>query len=862
MRKFGKWTVAVIVALLCVMMVGVASAGFSGTCGAEGEGDNVVWTVDDEGVLTISGTGAMADLPSSRWDLYDVKTVQILSGVTHIGSNAFSFCHSIESVTMADSVTSIGDNAFYYCSGLTSVKFSSNLTSIGEEAFDNCAALASMTLPASLTSIGGNAFAGCQSLETVVIPQGLTSMGVRAFTRCGGLRSVTINADFDEIEWGVEAFTWTGTAGSPLSVTFGDSVTYIASELFQLSNVTEVTIGKNVKTIGDYVFSQCEHLSKVTFARGSVLTTINDGAFYDNKSLTSIDLPETVSTIGEYAFKGCGLTSLTLPAAVTYVDFEAFASLSSLTTLTINAKNAFYAKNSIDADTVTSLTINGNMRFDETPLYGPIRPATVTFGDDVTTIPSHLFRTACIKELNIGKGVTTIEAYAFDECTVYGSLNSITVPANVKSIGAYAFHFAELKDVTIYNPDCALTAGFIYSWSDSTDHIIGYGDTTIIGYVGSTAEKYAKKYDFRFVPLEGEAPSTPGAQLDTPELSSVTNTAKGVTIKWGKVTGAEKYRVYYKTTGKWKKLTDTKSTSYTWTKAQSGMKYTFTVKCMSADGKTATSEYDKTGKSITYFAQPKLSSVKNTATGVTIKWGKVTGAAKYRVYYKTTGGWKKLTETKSTSYTWTKAQSGMKYSFTVASLSSTGKTASAYDTTGKSITYLAQPKVSSVKNVEGGVTIKWGKVNGAAQYRVYYKTTGSWKKLTDTKSTSYTWKKAKSGTKYSFTVQSLSSTGKTVSTYDTTGKSITYVAAPKLSSVKASGTSVTIKWGKVTGATKYRVYYKTTGGWKKLTETTKTSYTWKKAKSGVKYTFTVCCIDSKGNATSAYDTKGKAVTIK
>ena len=361
----------------------------------------------------------------------------------------------------------------------------------------------------------------------------------------------------------------------------------------------------------------------------------------------------------------------------------------------------------------------------------------------------------------------------------------------------------------------------------------------------------------------GETSYTASGKLATPKISSLTNTTTGVTIKWGKVTGAAKYRVFYKTSGGWKKLADTTSTSYTWKKAKSGTKYTFTVRCVDSTGKTYTSSYNKTGKSITYLAAPKISSVKASGTTITIKWGKVTGAAKYRVFYKTTGGWKKLVDTTSTSYTWKKAKKNTTYTFTVRCIDKAGtKYTSAYDTTGKSTSgTLATPKLSSVTSSASGITVKWGKVSGAEKYRVYYKTTGSWKKLADTTSTSYTWQKAKSGTKYTFTVRCINKAGTaTTSSYDKTGKSITYIAAPKVS-VSAGNDGITVKWGKVTGAVKYRVFYKTTGGWKKLDDTTSTSYIWTGAKAGTKYTFTVRCINKAGTSyTSPYDKTGKTIT--
>ena len=515
------------------------------------------------------------------------------------------------------------------------------------------------------------------------------------------------------------------------SVSIADGITRIGDRAFSFcENMTRVTIPSSVTSFGEYAFFDCFNL--VGVAIPSSVTSIGGGAFFQCESMTSVTIPFGVTRIEESTFSGCrNLTSVSIPSSVTYIGDHAFGDCRGLTSL----------------PNLTNVKTFGEYAF-----VMCTGLTDITIPSSVTSISKGCF-SSCIglTSVTIPSSVTILGEEAFRGCKL---LKNLTIPASVTTIGEHAFGYT-LK---------------VYYDEDRGDvrEYIPYDDITITGERGSAAETYAKENSITFIPVD----STP-AQLATPKLSSVTNTAKGVTIKWSKVKNAENYRVYYKTTGGWKKIADTTNTSYTWTKAQSGMKYTFTVKCMSADGKTATSEYDKTGKSITYFATPKLSSVTNAATGITIKWGKVTGAAQYRVYYKTTGSWKKLTDTKSTSYTWKKAKSGTKYSFTVQSLSSTGKIVSAYDTTGKSITYLAQPKLSSVTQTTKGVTIKWGKVTGAAKYRVYYKTTGGWKKLTETAKTSYTWTKGKSGTKYTFTVCSLSSTGKTASTYDTKGKSIT-----------------------------------------------------------------------------------------
>ena len=150
----------------------------SGTCGAEGDGSNLTWTLESEGVLTISGSGDMYDyyFPGAPWHGSRVKSAVIADGVTSIGSSAFDGCASLTSVTIPDSVTSIGSSAFAYCTSLTSVTIPDSVTSIGQHAFQGCESLTSVTIPDSVTSIGAYAFDTCSSLTNVTIPNGVTSI--------------------------------------------------------------------------------------------------------------------------------------------------------------------------------------------------------------------------------------------------------------------------------------------------------------------------------------------------------------------------------------------------------------------------------------------------------------------------------------------------------------------------------------------------------------------------------------------------------------------------------------------------------------------------------------------------------------
>lgn len=141
----------------------------SGTCG-----ENLIWVLDDEGTLTISGTGNMEDYYSwstKPWLEKSVKTIIINEGVTNIGEYAFYGCRSLASIIISDSVTSIGDYAFEYCSGLTSITIPNSVTSIEAHVFQNCSSLISITIPDSITSIENSAFYTCSKLKEINISE-------------------------------------------------------------------------------------------------------------------------------------------------------------------------------------------------------------------------------------------------------------------------------------------------------------------------------------------------------------------------------------------------------------------------------------------------------------------------------------------------------------------------------------------------------------------------------------------------------------------------------------------------------------------------------------------------------------------
>ena len=263
------------------------------------------------------------------------------------------------------------------------------------------------------------------------------------------------------------------------------------------------------------------------------------------------------------------------------------------------------------------------------------------------------------------------------------------------------------------------------------------------------------------------------------------------------------------------------------------------------------------------LATPKITKAESVDGGVKISWNKSNGAEKYRVYYKGSKGWTRMVDTTSTSYIDKDVSSGKNYTYTVRCINSSAtKFTSGYDSKGKSVKYISAPKISKTENVNGGVKISWNKSNGAEQYRVYYKGRKGWTRMVDTTSTSYIDKDVSSGKNYTYTVRCLNkSKNKFTSGYNSTGKSIKYVSAPKISRTETTYNSVTLNWDKVNGAEKYRVYRRGEKGWSRLFDTTSTTFTDTNLYADTEYTYTVRCINSSANKfTSGYNSKGFTVT--
>lgn len=370
---------------------------YSGTDG------NIQWTLTQNGVLTISGNGAMRNYSAqdyAPWGTAVTKAV-IEKGVISIGAYAFSGCSGLTEITIPNSVTGIQSYAFSGCSNLTEI-----------------------TIPMSVTNIGNYAFSGCSSLTDVTILGNTCTFGENLFSTSPPTIHCNNNSDAHtwatENHYSVEILPVISGTDGQLSWELHEGGALYISGTGDMNNYTEfhtpwygyaithVEIGNGVTGIGDYAFAYCGLLESIT-------------------------IPNGVKRIGQSAFSGCtGLTSVTFPAGLETVGFSAFAGCSAISEIHVPSLEAWFSITYGEGQSrphqeaqAWRLYVNGE------------EPTELIIPASITAIPDYAFRKCTsLESVTIQAGVTSIGNVAFANCP---NLESVIIPDSVTTIGSSAF---------------------------------------------------------------------------------------------------------------------------------------------------------------------------------------------------------------------------------------------------------------------------------------------------------------------------------------------------------------------------------------------------------------------------------------
>ena len=463
-----------------------------GDCGASG--DNVQFELDlTTGVLTISGSGAMANYASENAPWYALRA-------------------SITSIVVEDGVTAIGNYAFEDCSNLVNVTISNDVASFGQRAFYNCTKLATLTLPTSITAIAARLFEGCTKLSTISIPNNVTAINSYAFLGCSKLSSVSMS---NVASIGQESFN--GCA-SLTNITLPETLTTIGQSAFKNCGLTSITIPRNVTTITCYngtttysTFEGCSSLTTIvwnarTITAGFAKITYS-GTHYAvpfesiKTQITSITFGPNVEAIPNYLCHGMNngsFTSVTIPASVTSIGAETFEGCTSLTTVTSNA---------IEKPSISSSTFPTAVESAAT-LYVPATVASRTAYSEDTYWGEFAHMLPYIISFNMKDHGDAIDPI----CVNAGRVDEALQPADPTETG-YTFGgwysnegcttpFTFGESGTVVNGDLTLYALWTINSYDVTFDLQGHGDPIAPqsidynGFISEPSDPEAANYTF------------------------------------------------------------------------------------------------------------------------------------------------------------------------------------------------------------------------------------------------------------------------------------------------------------------------------------------------------------------------------
>ena len=371
-------------------------------------------------LLGIKDTKIQLVIPSYVTKIYpyacinqlQLASVVIGESVTEIGEHAFRMCIKlVEVINNSSHITVTKGSEENGCVGCFALSVSNRDSSYKSKlSYDNDFIVydndnqkvlinykgtqTKLTIPYGITQINQGAFYGCASLTSIEIPDSVTAIGVGAFYGCASLTSIEI----------------------PNSVT----------------------------EIGESAFSECEALSSVTISAS--LTAISEAVFSGCTSLTSIKIPNSVTSIGGGAFWGCtALKSIIIPNSVTYIGSFAFCNCTSMEEIILP-----FIGNSCDFSDSTTLgeifghsSQSGNSGYLVYLTPASLKRITITGG----VVCQQDFKNGAARNIIIGKGVTEVDANAFNE---YPLISSVYYQGSQSEWAQILKNSITTEDITFY----------------------------------------------------------------------------------------------------------------------------------------------------------------------------------------------------------------------------------------------------------------------------------------------------------------------------------------------------------------------------------------------------------------------------
>ena len=866
-------------------------------------GDDLTWTLDSSGTLTISGTGPMYNY--SLWDnpwcdialgssgiSTRVVNAVVSSGVTALGERALADCGSMVSVSLPETLLTVGESCFMSSDALRSITIPNSVRSIGLGAFVACKNLSRVTLGRGLQRIGGQAFKECSSLSGIVIPDGVKKIEYLTFSDCANLMEITIPRTVTVIENHAFAncnilsrVTFTGTQAQWNAIDMGDDNDPLLS-----ANITFTGSGPAAPTVTAGTDSQGRPTLTWKAVSGAAKYEVyrsysENGPYTKYSTVTGTSYTNTsyLENGTTYYYRVRALNSSGVAGAYSSVVYVTYKQ--TLSAPTVTGGNDSQGRPTLKWNTVTGAAkyevYRARSRSGEYIKYSTVTGTSYTNTSYIENGNTYYYKVRALKSDGTAGAWSSVVSVTYKQ-----TLPAPTVTGGNDSQGRPTLKWNAVTGAAKYE---------VYRARSRSGEYIKYSTVTGTSYTNTSYIEDGNTYYYKVRALKSDG--TAGAwssivsvtyraastgTLSAPTVTGSTDSQGRPTLKWNAVTGAAKYEVYRarSRSGDYIKYSTVTGTSYTNTSyIEDGNTYYYKVRALKSDG---TAGAWSSIVSVTYRAASTGTLSAPTVTGgndsqgrPALTWNAVSGAAKYEIYrsYSRDGSYSKYSTQTSTAYTNSSyLTSGTTYYYKVRALDANGN-AGPYSAV-VSVTCrlkLSAPSVTGSKDSQGRPTLKWNAVTGAAKYEVYRSTSrsGTYTKYSTQTSTSYTNSSyLTSGTTYYYKVRALGSDGSygpyssVVSvTYRATSSAVP--AEVTMGKATAQGSYITVTWDKAANAASYRVYRRVNNSsdWNVVASSVSgTSYTDWNVEPGVRYTYTVRGVAADGQTLSkTYNKTGVTV---
>ena len=508
-----------------------------------------------------------------------------------------------------------------------------------------------------------------------------------------------------------------------------------------------------------------------------------------------------------------GYHTVEFPTPATVKAGDTFAIVLKTTTSDLTPAKSYYENDKIIADGSTTVEITANAG----------ESFVSTNGSSWTDV----------QEIDNVYGNLKIKAYSIDNKTLAKPVITSVKPGDTKA-------------TITWNPVAGATKYEVIKYANSTYTSIGFVTTAGVNInklVNGTQYTFLIKAhdDYGRTSLSDAVTVTPVAPLSAPVVTATPGNGQA-TLSWNAVTGADYYQIIRYNNGTYSVVANVSTTSATVKGLTNGYEYTYLVKAVANDGRTALSS----AVNVTPVAALGKSTLSATAGNAqaTLKWTAVSGASYYQIIRYNSGTYSVVANINGTSATVMGLTNGYEYTYLIKAVAADGRTSFSNAVAVTPVAALGKSTLSATAG-NAQATLSWTAVSGASYYQIIRYNAGNYTLIANISGTSATVKGLTNGYDYTYLIKAVAADGRTSFSNAVTVTPVAALGKSTLSATAGNG-QATLSWTAVSGASYYQIIRYNAGNYTLIANISGTSATVKGLTNNYDYTYLIKAVAADG----------------